>query len=286
MDVKEIFTKGISGLLSDSINDALGVFDKALGNIVDVALNAEQYMKSSMGLDFDKVYQMAYIYAIYLIVLKFVKKGFNTYVLWDNGDADMDPFILFTSFCKAIIVAVSFETLYDYVMIIASEIINKILNSFNTADINLTSKASLLKAAIAGFLNNGIILLIIAVIYIFLYVKLYIEFIKRGLELFILKKFVPFACTGMLDSDEGVFRPYVKKFIQEILSVLFQVFMLKISLICMINGHFFWGIAAISSSLKTPQFLSEFIMMSQGSGMTTKVSQTVHMAQMIRNLAR
>lgn len=285
MDVKEIFTKGISGFLSDLINDALGVFDKALGNIVDVALNAEQYMKSSMGLDFDKVYQMAYIYAIYLIVLKFVKKGFNTYVLWDNGDAGMDPFILFTSFCKAIIVAVSFETLYDYIMIIASEIINKILNSFNTADINLTSKA-LLKAAIAGFLNNGIILVIIAGIYIFLYVKLYIEFIKRGLELFILKKFVPFACTGMLDSDEGVFRPYAKKFLQEILSVLFQVFLLKISLICMINGHFFWGIAAISSSLKTPQFLSEFIMTSQGSGLTTKISQTAHMAQMIRNLAR
>lgn len=285
LDIKEIFTEGLAGFLSNLINDALGIFDDALGNIVNVAIKCEDYMASSMGMNFNTLYEVIYTYAIYLIVLKFLYKGFNVYVLWNEGDADMDPFIMFTSFCKAIIIAVSFETIYGFIADVSIEFIDKVLGSMNNADIDITSK-SLLKAAIAGFMNNGIILCIIAIIFIVLYVKLWIDFIKRGLEIFILKKAIPIACIGMLDSDGGVFKPYAKKFVQEIFTVFLQVFLLKLALIFMINGHFLWGIASISYSLKAPQFLQEFIMMSQSGGITTKISQGAHMAQMIKGLVR
>jgi hypothetical protein len=32
--------------------------------------------------------------------LKFLKKGFETYVLWTEGDADADPLLLLTNFLK------------------------------------------------------------------------------------------------------------------------------------------------------------------------------------------
>lgn len=281
----EALTSGLESFLSNLINDALGYTDIALGNIVDVALNAEKYMKSTKGLDFHAVYGIILMYAIYLIVLKFIKKGFDVYILWTEGDADMDPFIMFTSLCKAVFIATTFETLYIYIIDIALDIINKVLNSFNTTDINLTA-AGLIKAAIAGFLNRGIFLVIIAVIYFGMYIYLYIQFIKRGLELFILKKGMPFVCTGLIDSDGGVFKPYCKKFIQEIFTVFIQIILLKMSLILMINGHFLWGIAAISYSIKTPQFLQEFIMMSQSGGVTTKISQTAYMANMLKSLKK
>lgn len=284
MNVKKIFMDGITGFLNDLINGALGAFDSALGNIADVALNSENYMKSTLGMNFDGLYKVIYTYAIYLIVLVFLKKGFEVYVLWNDGDADMDPFIMLTSFTKAIILAVSFETLYGYIADFSLEMIHAILKSFNTADIDL-SAPTILKAAVSGFLNNGIFLVIVAVVYIVMYIKLYIDFIKRGLELFILKKGVPFACIGMMNSDGGVFKPYIKKIVQEVLTVLLQVVLLKLSLIFMINGHFFWGIAAINYAITAPQFLQEFIMMSQSGGVTTKISQTAYMANMLRSFS-
>lgn len=284
MNAKKVFLDGITGFLNDLINEALGAFDSALGNIVDVALNSEDYMKSTLGMNFDELYKIIYTYAIYLIVLVFLKKGFDVYILWNDGDADMDPFIMLTSFCKAIVVAVSFETLYGYITSFSLEMINAILKSFNTADIDL-SAPTVLKAAVAGFLNNGIFMVIIACIYIVMYIKLYIDFIKRGLELFILKKGVPFACIGLMNSDGGVFKPYTKKIVQEVLSVLLQVALFKLSLIFMINGHFFWGIAAIIYSLTAPQFLQEFIMISQSGGVTTKISQTAYMASMLKSFS-
>lgn len=281
----DALTKGLESFLSNFINEALGYADTALGNIVDVAINSENYMKSSLGLDFSGVYAMILSYAIYLIVLKYVKKGFDVYVLWDEGDADMDPFIMFTSLCKSIIIATSFETIYIYIGAIAIDVIDKVLNSFNTADIDLTS-ADLIKAAVSAFLNNGIFLVIIALIYLVMYIFLWIQFIKRGLELFILKKGIPFACVGLIDSDGGVFKPYCKKIVQELFTVFIQVILLKMSLIFMINGHFLWGIAAMNFSIKSPQFLQEFIMMTQSGGIGTKVSQTAYMANMIRNFKK
>ena len=278
----DALTKGLESFLSNLINEALGHADTALGNIADVAINSENYMKSSLGLDFSKVYTIILSYAIYLIVLKYIKKGFDVYVLWDEGDADMDPFIMFTSLCKSIIIAASFDTIYIYISDIALDIIDTVLNSFNTADIDLTA-TGLIKAAVSAFLNNGIFMVIIALIYLIMYIYLWIQFIKRGLELFILKKGIPFACIGMIDSDGGVFKPYCKKIIQELFTVFIQIILLKMSLIIMINGHFFWGIAAMSYSIKTPQFLQEFIMMNQGGGISTKVSQTAYMANMLRN---
>lgn len=278
-------TKGLESFLSNLINEALGHADTALGNIADVAINSEKYMKSSLGLDFSGVYTIILSYAIYLIVLKYIKKGFDVYVLWDEGDADMDPFIMFTSLCKSIIIAASFETIYIYISDIALDIIDTVLNSFNTADIDLTA-AGLIKAAVSAFLNNGIFMVIIALIYLIMYIYLWIQFIKRGLELFILKKGIPFACIGMIDSDDGVFKPYCKKIVQELFTVFIQIILLKMSLIFMINGHFLWGIAAMSYSIKTPQFLQEFIMMTQGGGIGTKVSQTAYMANMLRSFKK
>ncbi|BCN29526.1 conjugal transfer protein TrbL family protein [Anaeromicropila herbilytica] len=278
--ITDIFTDGIKGFLSNLLNEALGVFDDFLGDIVDIALNAQGYMSGNFNLNFDDLFKIINSFALYLIVLKFLKKGFDTYILWNDGDADMDPFILCTGFFKAIIVAISFDTIYGFIVDIATDGINQMIGSINTLAVDKDA----LYAVITGFLAKGLIMIIIAIVYFILYIILWLQFIKRGLELFILKAGIPFACVGMIDSDGGVFKTYVKKIIQEVFTVLVQTFVLKLSLVFMINGNFMFGIAAILMSMKAPQFLSEFIMMSSGGqGVVQKASQTVHTASMIRS---
>lgn len=278
-----IFNTGFEGFLSYLLNSALGAFDVSLSNVTDISFNAEKYLTSNIGMNLDDVFTMIRVFGFYLIVLKALKKGFEVYILWTDGDSEMDPFILFTNFFKAIIIAIIFNSLYGYAVEIIVDMMDKILGSIN--NVNFTSAT--LTGALEQYLVKGIIMLILALVYAVCYFLLYLQFIKRGLEILYLKLGVSLACVGLMDSDGGVFKMYMKKFAQEFLTVLLQAFALKISLAFMINDHYFFGIAAIASSLKAPQFLSEFIMVNTGGGgVVQRVTSTAYTANMIRSFVK
>ena len=281
--ISDIFSDGMEGFLSGLLNEALRVFDSGLRDIADIAFRADTYMTSEIGMNLDNLFLVLRLFGLYLVVLKFLKKGFDIYILWSEGDADMDPFILATGFFKAIVITVTFNTLYDYVVKIILDMMNRVLNSINNVNLDTASLIGLL----SQYIVKGLIMLIIAIVYLIFYLILWIQFIQRGLEIFILKAGIPLASVGLMDSDGGVFRPYIKKFTQEIFTVLVQTFILKLSIAFMMNGHFMFGIAAIGLSLKAPQFLQEFIMLSGGGqGVVSKTTQTIYTANMVRSFVR
>lgn len=95
-----------------------------------ITLHAEQYMTIMLGTDgFTEVFKVFFGLGISLIVLKFLKKGFETYILWTEGDADADPLLLLTNFFKALAVAVSFPVLYIWLADIVDKLTNKLLNA-------------------------------------------------------------------------------------------------------------------------------------------------------------
>ena len=281
--ITDIFNTGISGFFSFLLNSFLSIIDFRLEDIVNVSFHSEEYMASDLGMNFGSLFTMINAFGFYLIVLKFLIKGFNVYILWTEGDADMDPFMLATGFFKAIIVAVSFDTLYTYMVSIAMDITTNVLNSINNVDLSsstIIGATQNLSAVSFGF--N-----ILAIVYFVCYIILWLGFIKRGLELFVLRLGISFACTGLMDSDGGVFKPYMKKFFQELFTIMIQVVMFKMSVALMINAHVFFGIAAIAMALKAPQFLQEFIMAyGGGQGVSTKVTQTAYTAKMLYSFVK
>ncbi|BCJ98395.1 conjugal transfer protein TrbL family protein [Anaerocolumna chitinilytica] len=281
--ISNIFNFGFEGFISHLLNEALKAFDTSLINIADISFNAEKYMTSYLGMNLNSLFTVIRLFGLYFIVLKALKKGFDVYILWTDGDSEMDPFILFTGFFKAIALAVSFNSLYGFAVDIIVDFMNQILGSINNVDLNNISLTSVLHQ----YLLNGIIMMIFAVVYIICYIILYLQFIKHGLEIFVLKLGVPLACVGLMDSDGGVYKAYLKKFSQEFLTVLLQTFMLKLSLALMINGHYMFGMAAIMLSLKAPQFLNEFVMAySGGPGVVQRATSTAYTANMIRSFVK
>lgn len=281
--LNKLFSWLMKSFLSDLLSEALGVFDKILVNLSDVGFYAETYIKSDIGIDFSNLFTVLRWFGIYLIILMCLKKGFEIYILWTDGDADMDPFILLTNFCKAIVVAITFEELYGILIKIALDIQDKVLSSLS--DVNLSSQD--VSKLLANFMNKGLILTIVSIVYLVYYLILWIQFIRRGLEVFVLKIGVPIACIGLMNSDGGVFKPYIKKLIQEIITVIIQTFFLKLSIVFMLNGNFMFGIAALISATKAPQFLQDFIIAYSGnSGGISKVTQGMYTAKMIKSFVK
>ena len=167
-----------------------------------LTLYAEQYMSTLAGVDlFEALFDIVFGFGVSLIILKFLKKGFETYVLWSDGDADEEPIALLTNFFKAMAVAVCFPTMYGWLAGIVEEMSNKMLEAIGLAT------AYDWAGWVSGISTLGLVTAIFGLVFVIVYFILYFQFLMRGLEILILRVGMPLACVGLIDNDKGVFKP-------------------------------------------------------------------------------
>lgn len=266
-------------LIAGILSGCLAYVNSLLNDLVPIALHAEKYMDTLIGTNgFTEVFNIFLAFGISLIVLKFLKKGFEQYVLWTEGDADADPLVFLTGFFKALAISVSFPTLYLWLATIVEDLTDKVINLISKG---MTTDFS---AVITGISSAGLFTAIISLIFFICFFLLYLQFLMRGMEILILRIGLPLACVGILDADKGVFRTYIQKFFQSTLAVMVQIVLAKVGVALMLNTHVFWGIAALMLAIKTPRFLQEFIIVSggQGSGLMGNIYQSVRLVQIAK----
>ena len=260
------------------LNGAIAFIDEMLTTLVPMTLHADQYMKGVNGGSMvDVLFEILLGVGVSLIILKFLKKGFECYVLWTDGDPDADPANLVIRFVQAMAVAVSFPTLYGWLAQIVESLSDQLLNA-----IGASSDYDWL-AWVEGISSLGIVTAIFGLVFIICYFILYFQFLMRGLELMILRVGVPVACVGLIDNDKGVFKTYMNKFFQTALSVIVQICLCKLGVGMMLNMHIFWGIACMILAIKTPKFLSDFMVPTGGgSGVINNAYHSVRLIQMVQ----
>lgn len=265
-------------LITAILSGCLIYVNTLLDGLVPMALHAEDYMDTLLGTNgISGIFDIFFAFGVSLIILKFLKKGFERYILWTEGDADTEPILLLTGFFKSLAVAICFPTLYDW--------LTEIISDFSSQLITIISDGMVtdFSAIITGISTAGIFTGIVSLIFFICFFILYIQFLTRGLEILILRVGVPLACVGLMDDNNGIFRTYIQKFFQSTLAVLVQIVLAKLGVALMLNTHVFWGLAALLLALRTPKFLQEFIIISggQGSGgMMNKIYSTARIYQM------
>ncbi len=257
------------------LNGAVVFIDSMLSDLVSIALYADRYMAGRDGGNMAAVlFDIFMGLGISLIILKFLKKGFECYVLWTDGDPDSEPIYLVTRFIQASVMAVCFPVLYGWMADIVAEVTDELLSAIGTST-NYDWQTWL-----NGISSEGIVTAIFGLIFVISYFILYFQFLMRGLEILILRIGMPIACVGLLDNDKGVFRSYVMKFFQSAFSVVVQIALCKLGVGMVMNFHILWGIACIALAIKTPRFLSEF-MVPTGGGGAGVVNNVYHSVQLI-----
>lgn len=265
-------------LISAVLSGCLVYVNTLLEGLVPMALHAEEYMDTLLGTDgISGIFDIFFAFGVSLIILKFLKKGFERYILWTEGDADVEPLMLMTGFMKALAVAICFPNMYGWLADIVADLSNQLITIISGGmEVDFT-------AVITGISSAGLFTGIISLIFFICFFMLYIQFLTRGLEILILRIGLPLACVGLMDQDNGVFRTYIQKFFQSTMAVLVQIVLAKLGVALMLNTHVFWGLAALMLAMRTPKFLQEFLIISggQGSGgVMNKVYSTARIYQM------
>ncbi len=185
-------------------------------------------------------------------------------------------------FVRAIVVALSFEVLFDLVVEIAELFGNQLLNALSL-DLMLLDWGYVVEFCMTSLFSS-----ITCVIAIILFVVLYIQFLVRGVEILILRLGFPLASVGLLESNSGIFQSYSQKMFKSVLTVIVQIILCKLGLALIFTGHWFYAIATVMMALKTPSFLQEFMLTGGSSGGISAIimntSKTIELSRQVKNI--
>lgn len=268
------------------LNGVVAFIDSMLAGLIPMTLHADQYMTAAGGGSMvDVLFQILLGFGVSLIILKFLKKGFECYVMWTDGDPDSEPTQLIIRFVQAVAVAVCFPVMYGWLADITEDLTNQLITAIG-ASTNYDWQAW-----VNGLSSAGLVTAIFGLIFVICYFILYFQFLMRGVEIMILRIGLPLACTGLLDNDKGVFKTYLTKFFQSTVAVMVQISLCKLGVGMMmnvgINLNVFWGIACLVLAIKTPRFLSEFMVPTGGGGgMVNNIYHSVRLVGMAKNLMK
>lgn len=256
-----------------------------VGELYTTVFDCGQYLTTVSGVEFFSLLMpVSYGFGISLIILKFLKKAFDIYVLWTDGDPDADPFLLLTNFVRAVGTALIFQWLYQIFVDICRDITDQIMSAISQG----TSPTIEWVNAIT---NMGIVPAIAGLIFLICYLILLFSFMARGIEMMVMKIGVPLACVGLLDNDKGVFRAYINQFVKAFITTIVQIMLVKIGLSLMLNAtmlssqNIMWGIACMMAAMSMPKILREFLVPTGGDGhFGNTVFQTVHIASLAKSV--
>ena len=271
------------GLIIAIIVGSQFIVDAMLNSLIPMAFYAEKYMTTSLAMqstiNFSGLYNLFFGFGVSLIVLKFLKKGFDIYVGWSDGDPDLDPLNLVINFLRAMVIALCFPILYDALIKVTTEMIDQTINVIN----QLTNQQSIIDI-IVNIISNSIFMALAGLIMVILYLILWVQFMMRGIEMMVMRIGIPIACTGLIDNDKGVFAPYMKKFFMNAATVLIQIALIKLSMTVLIMGNPFYALAMVFVAMRTPKFLQEFTVNMGGTG--GSVINTVYHSSRLYQMAK
>lgn len=287
-------TKILEALLTDFFKDAFPIADVLFSQLINIVFWVENHISDGSifqntimdstrsQIFFDKLFEVTTSFGIALLIFKFLKKIFDTYILGSDGDSTVSIENTLIGFCKGLIIIFTFTWIYEVFVNISVDFINQMLDA-----VGLVTVTSLMEIFEHFFLGGGIFMMLGLLVFFICYLLLIFQFIKRGLEMLILRLGIPLACVGLIDSDNGVFAPYVKLFIQNSVTIIIQLAMIKLGFGVTANGNIFFGIGAMIMGIKTPQFLQQFMLGVGGSGINMMtINQTASMLSRVSRFIR
>lgn len=212
-----------------------------------------------------------YLYGVLLVLLaaKLLWKGFKVYILWMDGESEVSPVELVKNTVFALLTAIAFPPIYDIVVAVVQELSKAILNAFSLPEADLDLGLEIAVEALNTSPEMGLSMLIMMVVYTIVLMMVLFQALGRGVELLVFRLGVPLAAVGLVDSDGGMWKPYIQCLFRLMITGLVQYFLIALGLRVIADLTFMnlvLGIALEVAAFKAPKLLSQFMLSSGGGG--------------------
>lgn len=269
-------------LLNNLLKGAYGSFDTLMSQMLGDVLYIEKLFSDALSTNsITTVYNYIYAFCCVLVALKFCSKGFKIYILWRDGDADSSIQDMLIGVAQAVVAMVGFPYFYDLLASVTLTLGNGIMGGFGFSSVSMSDLFSLLLNP-----SKGLFLGIILLIYVIMVIVLFVMLIKRGVELLVLRLCIPFASTGLLDSDLGVFKSYMQTLFRTLFTSIIQITLFSLSIRLMTNltiMNLLCGIAVVSTAYSTPTIMQGMLVPTGSTNIINKVSSGARVATALKS---
>lgn len=267
-------TNQIITLIKDLIESTGQTLNNFLKDLYYFVFYFEEQLKTSSGdyiIDFDKIYKTIYVWSLIFIAIVFIKKLIQSYFLFKSGEEDQNPLKYVVSLFEAIIISIGFGWTYTYLINLGFEFYNSVLDAGGLTTLNMTK--------LVQNVGDGIFQAIIILIIIGQILSIIWSFIKRGLQILIMRCVIPLTTIGLLSSNGGAFSVVMKKFTQNFFAVVLQLILLSISLKLIEAQRYIFAVATLMLTNSGVEMLQDFIVSIGGAGLTTLASKGMSTAR-------
>ncbi|MEG1752504.1 MAG: DUF6102 family protein [Christensenella sp.] len=291
----------MGGIIQDWLTDwIISIYEGLIGifnNIQMTVLFVERSGTSAFNSNLmENLTQFIYSIGLSLCILKLLKKGFMVYIMWRDGDADNSPLEMLQGGILGVVIALIFPTLYEWfaavIEYINTNISSIILNSGvnGAGEIPSIISPEAMEALSSIMLGKSLVNLIFCLIYVIMIAVFYFKYLKTGAELFIMRLGISFACLGLIDSDNGVFKPYIQQLFKFGFTLVLQNACFNISMLIITYDAtpigMVWAIAFLTVACSAPQLLSQFMVYAGGGGGLQKATGVVYAANALKGLVK
>ena len=257
--------------------------DFVLSELVEMVFYIANYMGDTTGVTlFTSLETLFYGFGLWLLILKFLKKGFETYVVGTEGDPDSDPMAFLFQFIKALILILCFPFIYEMLARITIGFGAVIIDNIGTSGASWLDEGSVV--GVIDYFGDNVVAGIVSVIGLIL---LYFQILMRGAEMYVLRLGFYLACAGIVESDNGAFAPYMMMFLKCAVTTLAQVSLLQLSITLLSSDVMMMGWAFLFLAISAPKFLQQFMVPTGGGGsIMGKVASGVRIADVVSRLGK
>lgn len=257
--------------------------DFVLDKLVEMVFYVAGYMGDTTGITlFTSLETLFYGFGLWVLILKFLKKGFETYVVGTEGDPDSDPLAFLFQFIKALILMLCFPFIYEMLARVTIGFGAVIIDNIGDSGSSFLAEGSVI--GIIDYFTDNVVAGIISVIGLIL---LYFQILMRGAEMYILRLGFYLACAGIVESDNGAFAPYMMMFLKCAVTTLVQVSLLQLSITLLSSDVMMMGWAFLFLAISAPKFLQQFMVPTGGGGsIMGKVASGVRIADVVTRLGK
>lgn len=254
--IQDVVTSGADTFLKELLADLYYMVFMIENNITQSS--------GTLSINFNAIYSFIYAWASIILTLLFIKKMISCYMVWSSGDPDTSPLVIVLNYIKALIVMIIFGQIYKLVISVGYTFYSGTISQITTS----TNSAAIISATVQ---TSGIAWAIAILILMCCWIALIFQMMMRGIEVLVLRLIMPFGAIGLLNSDGGSFNVFIKKFMQNIATVIIQIALVKLSVEIAVLNHIIYAIGTAMVALRTPAFLQEFMLVRSG----TPISQRV-----------
>lgn len=238
----------------------------------DYALMALQIEKSSLVEStvlsqwrLDAILSILYSFMLGLLCVKLIWKGYKVYALWRDGESETPPTEMLKGAIAAVVTAVAFPTLYELAVRAMRELVDElymVIKIVNPGDYGTAPDIFIL---LGNTFSQGTTAALATTLLMVFSAAMYFRMMQQGVEVLIWRLGIPIAVIGLIDSDGGVFKPYIQILFQLLLTILIEWFlMLLAGNIVLASGAETTGILLASAceavAINTPTILNRFLL--------------------------